>query len=130
MPYNVGEKGSHGCSGYPAVKTKTGEVMGCHETKAEAVAQIQAIAISESKKLWAGSAFGKDMGGAMPDGDTTPAGMKNPDQCTPGSASCGDETCKVCAKKSVDPDAEYNNSVDFGNAKVSTSSYTVTYKKE
>lgn len=81
MPYNVGKKGSYGCSGYPAVKTDTGEVMGCHDTEAEAMDQIQAIAISESKKV-------------------------------------------------ADPDTEYNNSVDFGNAKVSTSSYVVTYKND
>lgn len=47
MPYSVGAKGSHGCSGYPAVKTSTGEVMGCHKTKEEAAAQIYAINRSE-----------------------------------------------------------------------------------
>jgi hypothetical protein len=47
MPYSVGSKGSHGCSGYPAVKTSTGEVMGCHKTKEEAAAQIYAINRSE-----------------------------------------------------------------------------------
>ena len=47
MPYSVGAKGSHGCSGYPAVKTSTGEVMGCHKTKGEAAAQIYAINRSE-----------------------------------------------------------------------------------
>lgn len=47
MPYKVGEKGSHGCSGYPAIKTSTGEVMGCHKTKDEAAAQIYAINRSE-----------------------------------------------------------------------------------
>lgn len=47
MPYSVGAKGSHGCSGYPAVKTGTGEVMGCHKTRSEAAAQIYAINRSE-----------------------------------------------------------------------------------
>ena len=47
MPYHVGQKGSHGCSGYPAIKTSTGEVMGCHETKDQAAAQIYAINRSE-----------------------------------------------------------------------------------
>jgi hypothetical protein len=47
MPYKVGAKGSHGCSGYPAVKTSTGEVMGCHKTKKEAAGQIYAINRSE-----------------------------------------------------------------------------------
>ena len=47
MPYSIGSKGSHGCSGYPAVKTGTGEVMGCHKTRREAAAQIYAINRSE-----------------------------------------------------------------------------------
>jgi hypothetical protein len=46
MPYHVGAKGSYGCSGYPALKD-TGEVMGCHETKEQAAAQIYAINRSE-----------------------------------------------------------------------------------
>jgi hypothetical protein len=46
MPYHVGEKGSYGCSGYPALKD-TGEVMGCHKTRAKASAQIYAINVSE-----------------------------------------------------------------------------------
>lgn len=49
MPYHVGEKGSYGCSGYPAVKDD-GTVMGCHETKEKAQAQVTAINISESQK--------------------------------------------------------------------------------
>lgn len=49
MPYHVGAKGSSGCSGYPAVKTGTGEVMGCHKTRREAAAQIYAINRSEGK---------------------------------------------------------------------------------
>jgi len=48
MPYSVGEKGSYGCSGYPAVKDD-GKVMGCHETKEQASAQIYAITQSENK---------------------------------------------------------------------------------
>jgi hypothetical protein len=47
MPYRVGAKGSFGCSGYPALKEGTNEVMGCHETRAEAAAQIYAINRSE-----------------------------------------------------------------------------------
>jgi hypothetical protein len=46
MPYHVGAKGSYGCSGYPALKD-TGEVMGCHDTRAQAAAQIYAINRSE-----------------------------------------------------------------------------------
>ena len=47
MPYRVGAKGSYGCSGYPALKESTNEVMGCHETRAQAAAQIYAINQSE-----------------------------------------------------------------------------------
>jgi hypothetical protein len=47
MPYTVGAKGSFGCSGYPALKEGTNEVMGCHQTRAEAAAQIYAINRSE-----------------------------------------------------------------------------------
>jgi hypothetical protein len=47
MPYSIGEKGSYGCSGYPAIKDGTNEVMGCHTTRAEAAAQIYAINMSE-----------------------------------------------------------------------------------
>jgi len=47
MPYHVGEKGSYGCSGYPAVKDDDGKVMGCHDTAQEAAAQIAAIEANE-----------------------------------------------------------------------------------
>lgn len=47
MPYRVGARGSYGCSGYPALKVGTNEVMGCHETRAQAAAQIYAINQSE-----------------------------------------------------------------------------------
>lgn len=47
MPYKVGAKGSYGCSGYPALKESTNEVMGCHTTRSEAAAQIYAINMSE-----------------------------------------------------------------------------------
>jgi len=47
MPYRIGAKGSFGCSGYPALKEGTNEVMGCHKTRSEAAAQIYAINQSE-----------------------------------------------------------------------------------
>jgi len=47
MPYRVGSKGSYGCSGYPAVKVGTNEVMGCHKTRSAAAGQIYAINRSE-----------------------------------------------------------------------------------
>jgi hypothetical protein len=46
MPYHVGEKGSYGCEGYPAVDAN-GKVHGCHNTKEEAANQIYAINQSE-----------------------------------------------------------------------------------
>jgi len=49
MPYHVGAKGSYGCSGYPALKTGTNEVMGCHKTRSQAAGQIYAINRSEGK---------------------------------------------------------------------------------
>lgn len=55
----VGEKGSHGCSGYPVVGGE-GKVHGCHETLESAQAQQAAIYASvqrEAKKMWEGSAF-------------------------------------------------------------------------
>jgi hypothetical protein len=72
MPYHVGEKGSYGCSGYPAVKDD-GTVMGCHNTKEEAANQIFAINQSE------GNVESKDVvtsGGGV--------GIKNP-QAWPGT---------------------------------------------
>jgi hypothetical protein len=47
MPYSLGEKGTHGCSGYPVVKTATGEVMGCHPTAKDAGKQLAALHINE-----------------------------------------------------------------------------------
>jgi hypothetical protein len=49
MPYNVGEKGSYGCTGYPVVKEGTSEVMGCHDTAEAAGRQIAAIEANENK---------------------------------------------------------------------------------
>jgi hypothetical protein len=47
MPYRVGEKGSYGCSGYPVLKEDDNSVMGCHDSKEKAEAQIRAINMSE-----------------------------------------------------------------------------------
>lgn len=46
MPYAV-QQGVPGCSGYAVVKTTDGEVMGCHQTKAEADDQLTALNIAE-----------------------------------------------------------------------------------
>jgi hypothetical protein len=50
MPYSLGEKGTHGCSGYPVIKTATGEVMGCHPTAGDAGKQLAALHINEPMK--------------------------------------------------------------------------------
>ena len=49
MPYSIGGKGTSGCSGYPVVK-EDGEVMGCHQTREDALAQQRALYASEAKK--------------------------------------------------------------------------------
>jgi len=49
MPYNIGSKGSYGCSGYPVVKEGTSDVMGCHNTREAAGRQIAAIEANENK---------------------------------------------------------------------------------
>lgn len=45
MPYHIGAKGSHDCSGYPVVNSDTGRVMGCHKTKDQAKKQLAALYI-------------------------------------------------------------------------------------
>ena len=42
MPYHVGGKGSNGCKGYPVVE-EGGKVVGCHPTRANADAHLQAL---------------------------------------------------------------------------------------
>jgi hypothetical protein len=49
MPYNIGSRGSYGCSGYPVVKEGTSDVMGCHDTREAAANQIAAIEANENK---------------------------------------------------------------------------------
>lgn len=53
MPYHVGDKGSYGCEGYPAVDAN-GKVHGCHDTKEQAAAQIYAINQSEGNVKYDG----------------------------------------------------------------------------
>lgn len=43
MPYHIGDKGSHGCAGYPVVLDDTGEAVGCHETLAAAKRHLAAL---------------------------------------------------------------------------------------
>ena len=85
MPYSIGEKGSYGCSGYPVIKDDDKSVMGCHDTAADAGAQIAAIEADEkgvgikNPEEWPGtamkSATDKDgMGSAI--GQPEPASKK------------------------------------------------------
>ena len=75
MPYSVGERGSYGCSGYPVIKDDDKSVMGCHDTAAEAGAQIAAIEANESKNYEEKEVV--TSGGGV--------GIKNP-QAWPGTA--------------------------------------------
>jgi hypothetical protein len=74
MPYSLGERGSHGCSGYPVVKTATGEVMGCHPTAKDAGKQLAALHINEPN-------MGKDVS-YTPDPGIPGVGIKYPTNLT------------------------------------------------
>ena len=58
MPYHIGEKGTHGCKGYPVVKDSDGEVMGCHTSRDKAKKQLAALYINEPEASKAASASG------------------------------------------------------------------------
>jgi hypothetical protein len=47
MPYHVGQPNSYGCKGYPVVKDSDGTVMGCHQTKQDAIKQLKALYANE-----------------------------------------------------------------------------------
>lgn len=86
MPYNIGEKGSHGCSGYPVVKTATGEVMGCHPTEGDAMKQMAALHINEpntNKAMGDGMVANSSIAPANPSSTPEPhypgVGIKYPD---------------------------------------------------
>lgn len=46
MPYHIGAKGTHDCSGFPVVNSDTGKVMGCHPTRDKAQRQLAALQIN------------------------------------------------------------------------------------
>lgn len=109
MPYSIGEKGSHGCSGYPVVKTKTGEVMGCHPSQDDAMKQMAALHINEpgiDKAMGDGSITGS---GINPSSTANPhypgVGIKYPD-VNPGGKRRGKKKRK--ARRGISADA--NNS--------------------
>jgi hypothetical protein len=86
MPYSVGGKGTNGCSGYPVVK-EGGEVVGCHSTRAEADAHLQALYanVSDAEK--------SAVAGASPSFTVDPkypgAGIKRPQQGVVGNNTTG-----------------------------------------
>jgi len=88
MPYSVGEKGSYGCPGYPVVKDGTSDVMGCHDTAAEAAAQIAAI---ESNETYEEKEVVASGGGV---------GIKNP-QSWPGTRISEEERSRKKEKSDV-----------------------------
>lgn len=49
MPLYVGNKGSFGCYGYPAIEANTNKVVGCHKTRNEAETQVDAHNRMENK---------------------------------------------------------------------------------
>ena len=46
MPYHIGDKGTHDCSGFPVVNSDSGKVMGCHPTREKAQKQLAALQIN------------------------------------------------------------------------------------
>jgi hypothetical protein len=78
MPYSVGEKGSYGCSGYPVIKDEDKSVMGCHDTAAEAGAQIAAIEANENKTYEEKDTVTNDGGMGIKDPDDWPVSKASP----------------------------------------------------
>lgn len=97
MPYHVGAKGSNGCSGYPVVSDE-GRVAGCHETEAEAIAQLGALYanVEDAKK-----AEGSIMTSSNPENPSTRinprVGMRKPEVMPPGK-----KKKKYRANKAID----------------------------
>jgi hypothetical protein len=79
MPYHIGERGSYGCSGYPVVKTSTGEVMGCHPIAGNAGKQLAALHINEPNAMKADGALNPS---STPDPTYPGVGLKYPTSLT------------------------------------------------
>jgi len=45
MPYHIGEKGSHGCAGYPVIKDSDNSVVSCNKTEQDAKDHLAALYI-------------------------------------------------------------------------------------
>jgi hypothetical protein len=111
MPYSIGEKGSHGCSGYPVIKTKTGEVMGCHPTQDDAQSQLAALHINEpgiDKAMGDGSLTGSGINPSYTKDPKYPGvGIKYPD-VNPGGKRKSRRAKKLKIRRGNSADA--NNS--------------------
>jgi hypothetical protein len=88
MPYNIGDKGSYGCSGYPVVKEGTTDIMGCHDTREAAGNQIAAIEANENKSydenaIWETVSPSKEEPGLKNMG----TGIRQPDPMGSGSSA-------------------------------------------
>jgi hypothetical protein len=88
MPYNIGDKGSYGCSGYPVVKEGTTDIMGCHDTREAAGNQIAAIEANENKSydenaIWETVSPSKEEPGLKNMG----TGIRQPDPMGRGSSA-------------------------------------------
>ena len=110
MPYNIGEKGSHGCSGYPVVKTATGEVMGCHPSQDDAMKQLAALHINEPDTMKVAGDGTLTNSGINPSSTANPnypgVGIKYPDVNPRGSRK---PRKNRKTRRGISPDA--NNSV-------------------
>jgi hypothetical protein len=70
MPWHI-ETSNPGCaSGYAVVKDSNGEVEGCHRTRREALAQLAALNIAESRRAESDKAIIVDIDGTLLDGET------------------------------------------------------------
>jgi hypothetical protein len=49
MPYRI-EEDRPDCAGYAVVKESDGDLMGCHRTRAQALAQLAALNIAEDER--------------------------------------------------------------------------------
>jgi hypothetical protein len=97
MPYKVSGKGDAlGCSGY-AVQTETGKIVGCHATRADADAHLQALYANVE------DASKSEVAGATPSFTVDPrypgAGIRRPQQGRAGRGTTGSSIRSQYGKK-------------------------------
>jgi hypothetical protein len=98
MPYSVGAKGTYGCSGYPVIKTKTGEVMGCHPSVENANKQLAALHINEPEASKVDQTMTPTKTHSSTDALYPSIGIKNPTQGRAGTTT-GSKIKSKYAKK-------------------------------